>query len=599
LFWHRQVKKKTITQCEDHSTQRSDRTIEDAECSKGLGIATTRVEDRVLAAIGMTLHTQSRFGHHKSVLMGGVLLAIPALMSQGLSIAFKTYGALPRGYYGLEHIILLNCFMALCRIKNAEQLKTHPPGELGKLLGLDRVPEVGSFRNKLHQILNQGKAEELHTELFKSWMEAMPELIFYIDGHVRVYHGKQARLTKRYVSREKLCLHGTTEFWINDCMGMPLMVITGELSEKLKQAVEQAIIKLKEEIKPSANQDENAPLFTLVFDRESYEPAWFKKLWDDHKVAIITYRKNIKEKWDESGFKDQQVELIGADVTMHLCEMGTAIKGEWFREVRKLNKNGHQTAILTTHLTLTMVQIAVTMFARWTQENYFKYMIENYDLDKMIEYGTQPIKAETSLVNPAYRQINYQLKKTREKKRRIEANIFEKLATRPDLTLDQLPHKIATTANKLEQLNLFEEEENRLLSQRKLIPSRITIDQMDENLRYNKLKVESKRFKNAILMMSYRAETTLYNTIKKYYKRHANDGRIFIKKILTSDADLTPDYLNRTLTVTLHSLATPRDNQAAHQLCQLLTETETIYPNTDLKLIYKTVAVHNAKDLVV
>lgn len=87
--------------------------------------------------------------------------------------------------------------MALCRIKNPEQLKKHPPGELGKLLGLDRVPEVGYLRKKIRQVIDQSKTDLLHTELFHSWVTEMPEMFFYIDGHVRVYHGEKANLPKR------------------------------------------------------------------------------------------------------------------------------------------------------------------------------------------------------------------------------------------------------------------------------------------------------------------------------------------------------------------------------------------------------------------
>ena len=98
-----------------------------------------------LAVTGLQDHAASQFESHKSVLNAGVLLSIPALLSQGLGKAFTTYCPLPPGFYGLIHIVLLSCFMALCRIKNPEQLKKHPPGELGKLLGLDRIPEVGHF----------------------------------------------------------------------------------------------------------------------------------------------------------------------------------------------------------------------------------------------------------------------------------------------------------------------------------------------------------------------------------------------------------------------------------------------------------------------
>src|SRR5208283_2560164 len=54
-----------------------------------------------------------------------------------------------RGYYSTLHVIVLLAYMALCRIKAVEQLQYQPPGELGKLLGLDRVPEVRCLRRKL------------------------------------------------------------------------------------------------------------------------------------------------------------------------------------------------------------------------------------------------------------------------------------------------------------------------------------------------------------------------------------------------------------------------------------------------------------------
>jgi len=40
------------------------------------------------------------------------------------------------------------------------------------------------------------------------------------------------------------------------------------------------------------------------------------------------------------------------------------------------------------------------MFTRWTQENLFKYLIENFD--KMKEYGTEPVNPKLSIPNPAY-----------------------------------------------------------------------------------------------------------------------------------------------------------------------------------------------------
>jgi len=522
------------------------------------------------------------------VLNAGVLLALPSLLSQGLDKAFKVYSPLPPGFYGLHHLLMLLCFMALCRIKNPEQLKEYPPGELGKLLGLDRIPEVGYFRKKIKQITSQAKTDELHKQLFQEWLEKLPELFFYIDGHVRVYHGSKANLPKRFVSREKLCLNGTTEFWVNDGQGMPLMVITGELNEKLKAAIILAIHEIKPTI-PCAT-DPTKPLFTLVFDREAYEPVWFKKLSEEENVAIITYRKNVKDTWDKDLFEPDEVTLLNNNVTMQLCEMGVELSGKWFREIRKLSDTGHQTSILTTHPDLPLKDIAAKMFSRWSQENFFKYMNENFDFDRMIEYGVEDVEYEATIPNPEYRKLSYQLKKCREKKGRLEARIFNQMDGKDNDTIAQALKDIAQSSDLIEQIYQYNEQINQLLKKRGDVPSRITVEDMPEEVRYNKLKQESKKLKNAILMIAYRAETALYNLMDNQYKNTKKDGRVILKEIFTSEADLNPDYKAKKLNVIIHSMSTKRANNVVAKLCEFMNQTETCYPGTDLTLFFKSIA---------
>lgn len=554
-----------------------------------MGMATTREEERQLAPTGEQDYAESVFDHNESVLNAGVLLAIPALISQGLERFCNVFKPLPSGFYGLHHMVLTMCFMALSRIKNPEQLKSHAPGEFGKLLGLDRVPEVGHFRTKLKQITQQVKSDELHKELFHKWMGELPEYFLYIDGHVRVYHGKKANLPKRYVSREQLCLSGTTEFWLNNEQGLPLMVITGEVNEKLKASIEEAIPEILKEV-PSP-PDKNTPVFTLIFDREAYEPAWFQKLWDEHQIAIISYRKNVQDKWDENLFKYHEVQVINNNVEMQLCESSVELSGYDFREIRKLCDDGHQVSIITTHPGLCIEEIAGRMFSRWVQENFFKYMDENFDLDKMIEYGTQSVNPEYDIPNPEYQRLSQQLKKERERKSRIEAKVLQKLeANEQDITIEEALAKVANSSDLIRQLRETENKINELLSQREQHSSRVTVKDMPEEKRYNKLKTEGKKLKNAVIMVAYRAETALLNYIKHYYKNSGKDGRALLREIFTSNADIMPDYANNTLTVKLHALSTPRATQAAQKLCELLNETETIYPHTDLKLVYKTMA---------
>ena len=120
------------------------------------------------------------------------LLAVPSLPATGLLRHTAAIYQLPAGFYGIESIVLLLALMALARIGSIEQLRYVAPGEWGKRLGLDRIPEVRTLRAKL-ALLGQdlGRAARWSAELAKEWIAGQPasELVFYVDGHVRVYHG--------------------------------------------------------------------------------------------------------------------------------------------------------------------------------------------------------------------------------------------------------------------------------------------------------------------------------------------------------------------------------------------------------------------------
>lgn len=102
------------------------------------------------------------------------------------------------------------------------------PGELGKVIGLDRAPEVRTLRQKIGLMAESGTPGEWMRELSAKWMEDDPDEAgyLYIDGHVRTYHGSGALLPRRYVSRERLCLRGTTDYWVNDAIGRPFFVVS-------------------------------------------------------------------------------------------------------------------------------------------------------------------------------------------------------------------------------------------------------------------------------------------------------------------------------------------------------------------------------------
>jgi len=164
-----------------------------------MGYATTRSLERVAAAMGQRVAAPLEFQPAGDVPQGGVLLALPALLAQGLLRYSPQRYQLPEGFYGIGSIFLLLGFMALARIRSLEQLRYEPPGGWGKLPGLDRIPEVRTLRAKLKRLCQDlGRALQWNAELATEWIarQTDSELYFYCDGPVRVYHGEQTALPR-------------------------------------------------------------------------------------------------------------------------------------------------------------------------------------------------------------------------------------------------------------------------------------------------------------------------------------------------------------------------------------------------------------------
>ena len=189
---------------------KSARSVEDASAATGMGTACTRVVERVLASLGKLNGAPVRFEPCRDVSYGGVLCALPALMANGLLAKADTLLGKLHGYYTLAQMLILLGFLALARIRTIEQARQKAPGEFGRLLGLDRIPEVRCLRRKLDELCAGNGAEQWAAELNRDWMQAEPEAVgtLYVDGHVRVYHGSLTKLPRKYVTRERLCLGG-------------------------------------------------------------------------------------------------------------------------------------------------------------------------------------------------------------------------------------------------------------------------------------------------------------------------------------------------------------------------------------------------------
>jgi hypothetical protein len=562
-----------------------------------MGNGATRSLERVAAAMGELGSAPIEFQATCDVAQGGVLLALPALLAAGLLRHTPEFYQLPNGFYGLESIFLLLGLMALARIRTLEQLRYQAPGEWGKLLGLDRIPEVRTLRAKLKLMCQDlGRAMRWNAQLAKEWIARQndADMYFYCDGHVRVYHGDQTALPRHYVARERLCLRATTDYWINAMDGQPFLYVNKEVDPGLIATLTQDVVPWLEanvaktpEQEQRLAEDARAHWFTLVYDREDYSPELFEKM-RNKRIAILTYHKFPREDWRSDEFQRHSVELAGGEtVTMQLAERGSQLSNHlWLREIRKLTDSGHQTSILTTNFRAPMTTLAVSLFARWSQENFFRYMREHYGLDHLIEYGTEPIPDAISVVNPAWRKLDGQIRSQAGRRHRMAAQ-FGALTLSEDPTESQVQGFQQRKGHLQEEIQVLDLEIDNLKQLRKKTEHHIPVKSLPEADRFTRLRTERKHFIDTLKMIAYRAETSMASLLREHMARSGDDARALLRQIFHTEADLTPDLAANTLTVSLHHLTQAAHDQALEKLLADLNDTQTVFPGTELVLVFK------------
>jgi transposase len=539
-----------------------------------------RVVDRALARLGFLQDAVPVFRNGSNIPCVGVLICIPALIESGVfTAARKIYGNLGASFYGLRTILVTLLLMALLRIKRPEGLKEHCAFDLGRILGLDRVCEVKTLRRKLDFMAAQNKAVIFGHKLAKTRIKKREGTLgfLYVDGHVRVYNGKR-KLAKAYVTKKRLAMPATTDYWVNDQQGDPIFVVTAPANEGLVKMLPRILQEARSLI------GEDRPL-TVVFDRGGWSPKLFVQLIKQG-IDIITYRKGKAELIPEDHFYHIGEVIEGKKIEYRLHDRSVAfLKGKlWLRQVSRLNPSGHQTHIITSRQDLSEVTIAYRMFERWRQENYFKYMAEEYALDALVDYDIREDDLQRLVPNPKRKEINRERNKIKAESKELQRvyglkALDNKEAKRPTMR----GFKIANSAmgRKIEELKQRELELKALYIQ---TPAKVPLKDTLDNQTVYRLRREKKHLTDLIKMVAYQAETDLLALIRSNYARADDEGRTLIQSALKSSGDIQVN--DGELRITLNALSSPHRSKVIKMLCEKLNTTNTVFPGTKLRLVY-------------
>ena len=540
--------------------------------------STNRGVDRLLARLGLLEDAPPLFGSATAVPRAGVLLAVPALVASGVfECAQKIYGSLGPAFYGLRTSLLTLLLMALWRIKRPEGLKEHSPQDLGRVLGLDRAPEVKTLRRKLARLAAAGRAAQFGQALAQQRVALRGEALgfLYTDGHVRVYHG-QHPLPKAHVARMRISLPATSDYWVNDSAGDPLFVITAEANAGLVKMLPAVLAQVRALV--------GQRRLTVVFDRGGYSPKLFQQIIGAD-FDLLTYRKGRYRHIPRKRFQTCRTRRQGQTITYVLADQNVRLlKGRLrLRQVTRLMDNGHQTPILTSRRDLSAAQVAYRMFDRWRQENFFKYLREEYALDALVEYAAVPDDPTREVPNPAWAAVDAQLRQAHAQLDRLQAEYGLEALT----NLEQMRRTMRgfkTAQGKLGQkIWTAWERVQQLEKRRAAVPRRVPVQAVTAEP-VVKLAPERKHLTNLIKMVAYQAESDLLRLVAPHYRRAGYEGRTLLQAALASAADL--EVSQTELRVTLAAQSSPHRTRAIAALCEELNQMNTIFPGSRLRLHY-------------
>src|SRR5664280_1621843 len=171
----------------------------------------------------------------------------------------------------------------------------------GRVLGLDRGPEVKTIRAKITDLAATGRADELLAAMAATHVARLdapdPDLVavFYVDGHVRAYQGAR-KVAKTHLSRLKFPAPATVETWVSDACGDPVLVVMAEPGASLARGLRRLLPELRRAVGDTRR-------VLVGFDRGGWSPKLFAHM-DAEGSDVLTWRKGSAEDVDPDLFGD-------------------------------------------------------------------------------------------------------------------------------------------------------------------------------------------------------------------------------------------------------------------------------------------------------
>lgn len=324
------------------------------------------------------------------------------------SLSYTSHTLLKK--WDVKRLITTWILYFLIGITNVEQSKTICRREFGCIIDEDASPCSKTLKRNMQSLTEMDIPDIVQDALVMEYIsQGYVEMgQFYFDGHFVPYYGKKD-IGKGFFTQRRLAVPGHEQYWVNDYRGRPIFFLNSYGFSKFPQTIVE-LVKQAQEYMDKVGITK--PLL-VAFDRGGYNKNLFTQL-SGMGVSWVTWKSGDTKERSEESFTEIFILQTGKEKSeygiLYTRHKMTGLKREFDAAVILNRKTGKQITII-----YSIAKNAVNIYSpvdavkfllhRWCQENFFKYALEQVDINQTHGLQEGPEEDAYYVSNPLYNDL--------------------------------------------------------------------------------------------------------------------------------------------------------------------------------------------------
>ncbi len=470
--------------------------------------------------------------------------------------------------------------------KNIEQTKTLNYSSLNIILG-ETIKSTKNQRKRIKESATQYNIDKLLA--FNIELVGIGDCSdFYYDPHTKNYTGLR-NILKGWCSKVKGPAKVINSDYIHTRQGYPVYIDIDDVYDDVRIRFFRQVAEFRR-LGLIGKEKE----ITFFIDRAIFSEEVFDKVLQDNSLHLVTWEKDYgHDQWDEGAstkkeyFKrvrnnSNDFKIIPYQYQEKKWDKNDKIRQIIIRIEHPENNDILEVSILCDDYGRSAIEIILTMFDRWLQENDFKYLINHFGIDQIttydyIEYKDLKDKLnDKKHINGKYKAITKEIKNLRNKIKTVLYKIhrLDRKQQNKKLTKNEGQRKLELEQTKY-TLNIQIEKKEQC---RKEIEKDVSkIDELIEKEK-QKMQTQTKLFMDVIKIIS---RNIFYKTSQSFRTRYNNyrDDLLILREVTKANGIIKKQQNKLIISLLPEMELTPKMKRSINETINEINQKKIEMPN--------------------